>query len=235
MREDFETILRSGSAELAARTSPRPAGAVRARGDQLRRRHSVVTTALAVVAAAAVGGGAFAATGLPGRSGPSSTVTTHPATSAPSNPSDVTTPPSGRASVVPSPSANGAGNSTASCRSLVASPAVKDAVTAAYRQSQQGLVHIEPVKGTFYYGTCGGVTYAGTRFMPAAGSTLAEQVALQDAGGAMKYFVQRPGGTWIFVAGDGLPASPLGCAAISQIPSGLATAWGDCLAQRTIG
>ncbi|MFF4020188.1 hypothetical protein [Streptomyces sp. NPDC001843] len=112
---------------------------------------------------------------------------------------------------------------------MPASATVKASVTAAYRsQAQPPLSHIAPVEGTFYYGSCDGTFYAGTRFQLTPGSTEAEQVALQDDGAAMKYFVDRPGAGWHYVAGDGFPASPQGCAAITQIPARLATLWNDC-------
>ncbi|OLZ73421.1 hypothetical protein AV521_04950 [Streptomyces sp. IMTB 2501] len=109
------------------------------------------------------------------------------------------------------------------------SPTVKASVTAAYRRrAQPPLTHIAPVKGTFYYGSCDGVLYAGTRFHLTPGSTEAEQVALQDDGAAMKYFVDRPGAGWHYVASDSFPAGPRGCAAIAQIPAHLAALWNDC-------
>ena len=123
----------------------------------------------------------------------------------------------------------GASETTRGCRSLVASPAVKANVTAAYRrQAQPPLTHIAPVKGTFYYGSCDGVFYAGTRFHLTPGSTYAEQVALQDDGAAMKYFVDRPGAGWRYVASGSFPAGPGGCAAIAQVPARLAAVWNDC-------
>jgi hypothetical protein len=195
--EDFETILKAGSADFATQLTPRPAPAVRARGEQLLRRRRTATTALAVALMAAVAGGAFAATGLSRHSASPAAVATQHTTSA-------------------------------SCRSLVVPQAVKDAVTETYRQSQTGLVHIAPVKGTFYYGTCDGTTYASTRFTPTSGATLGEQVQLQDEGSAAKYFTKPPNGTWTYVATDGFPRSPRGCAAIPQIPSSLAALWADC-------
>jgi hypothetical protein len=108
---------------------------------------------------------------------------------------------------------------------------VKDAVTQAYRRSQPGLVHITPVKGTFYYGRCDGVFYAGASFTPTAGATENELVQLQDEGGAEKYFTKNRDGAWTFVAGDGLPRDPRGCAALPGIPARLAALWGDCLAR----
>jgi hypothetical protein len=125
--------------------------------------------------------------------------------------------------------AAGSSAKTGGCRSLLASPTAKASVTAAYRsQAQPPLTHIAPVKGTFYYGSCDGVLYAGTRFHLTAGSTEAEQVALQDDGAAMKYFVDRPGAGWRYVASDSFPAGPRGCAAIAQIPAHLAALWNDC-------
>ncbi|MFF3920199.1 hypothetical protein ACFYZB_43665 [Streptomyces sp. NPDC001852] len=125
--------------------------------------------------------------------------------------------------------AAGSSAKTGGCRSLLASPTVKTSVTSAYRrQVQPPLIHIAPVKGTFYYGSCDGVLYAGTRFHLTAGSTEAEQVALQDDGAAMKYFVDRPGAGWRYMASDSFPAGPRGCAAIAQIPARLAALWNDC-------
>ncbi|MEU9167100.1 hypothetical protein AB0D34_04760 [Streptomyces sp. NPDC048420] len=115
------------------------------------------------------------------------------------------------------------------CRSLTVPATVKASVTRAYGdQAQPRLTHIAPVKGTFYYGSCDGTFYAATRFQPTPGSTAAEQVALQDDGAAMKYFVDRPGTGWTYVASDGFPASPQGCAAITRIPASLAALWDDC-------
>ncbi|WP_157880920.1 hypothetical protein [Streptomyces griseoruber] len=44
----------------------------------------------------------------------------------------------------------------------------------------------------------------------------------------MKYFVDRPGAGWSYVASNGFPADPRGCAAITQIPARLAALWNDC-------
>lgn len=57
---------------------------------------------------------------------------------------------------------------------------------------------------------------------------MAEQVALQDDGAAMKYFTDRPGAGWHYVASAGFPAAARGCAAIPQIPARLAALWNDC-------
>lgn len=136
----------------------------------------------------------------------------------------------------PTPTGAAAGHTTAGsppksggCRSLTVPAAVKSSVTTAYgSQAQPRLTHIAPVKGTFYYGSCDGTYYAGTRFQLTPGSTAAEQVALQDDGSVMKYFVDRPGTGWTYLASDGFPASPQGCAAVPQIPSALAAVWNDC-------
>lgn len=129
----------------------------------------------------------------------------------------------------PRPTTAGAPARTDSCRSLPVPATVKADVSAAYgTQAQPRLTHITPVKGTFYYGSCDGTFYAGTRFQLTPGSTEAEQVALQDDGSVMKYFIDRPGTGWTYLASDTFPASPKGCAAVPQIPSHLSTLWNDC-------
>ncbi|MER5185711.1 hypothetical protein ABT009_46965 [Streptomyces sp. NPDC002896] len=229
MTEDFEAILQGGSEELAARTSAQPAAVVRARGDELRRRHRMATAALAVALVAAVGGGTFAVSGHSHQAPPPEAVvspttpatSTAPPTVTPKTPSAAPDDPAATPPSTPSPP----------CRSLVVPQEVKDAVTLAYRRSQPGLVHIAPVKGTFYYGECDGVLYAGTSFTPTADATENELVQLQDEGGAEKYFTKAKGSAWTFAASDGLPRDPRGCAAIPEIPAQLATLWGDCLAR----
>jgi hypothetical protein len=208
MAEDFETILKAGSADFATQITPHPAPSVRARGEQLLRRRRTATTALAVALMAAVAGGAFAATGLPRHSTSPAAVSPRRTTSAASSTASTA--------------------SAGSCQSLVVPQAVKDAVADAYRQSQTGLTHIAPVKGSFYYGTCDGTFYAATEFTPTSGATLGEQVQLQDEGSTAKYFTKPPNGTWTYVATDGFPSSPRGCAAIPQIPASLAALWADC-------
>ncbi|MFJ3640698.1 hypothetical protein ACIPRD_13175 [Streptomyces sp. NPDC090108] len=141
--------------------------------------------------------------------------------------------PSAAASTAASPPASrgaqGVPAGARGCRSLLASSATKATVTAAYRgQSRPPVTHIAPVKGTFFYGSCDGVRYAGIRFRLTAGSTEAERVTLQDEGAGMKYFVARPGAGWRYVASDGFPAPTHGCADVSQIPDRLAALWNDC-------
>ena len=155
--------------------------------------------------------------------GSSATSSTPNAAQRPSS-SAVTSP-----AVTPGHTAAGSHAQVRGCRSLPASPAVKLSVTTAYRgQAQPPLAHIAPVKGTFYYGSCNGTFYAGTRFQLTPGSTEAEQVALQDDGAAMKYFTDRPGAGWHYAASDSFPANARGCAGIAQIPARLAAQWNDC-------
>ncbi|MEU0212433.1 hypothetical protein [Streptomyces canus] len=229
MTEDFEAILQAGSEELAARTSARPAAVVRTRGDELKRRHRMATAALAVALVAAVGGGAFAVSGHSRQAAaPEAVVSpTTPATST----DEPTVTPKTPSAAPDNPAATSPSPTSAPCRSLVVPQEVKDAVTQAYQRSQPELVHIAPVRGTFYYGECDGVFYAGTSFTPTADATENELVQLQDEGGAEKYFTKTKGSAWTFVAGDGFPRDPRGCAAIHEIPARLAALWGDCLAR----
>ncbi len=173
-------------------------------------------TLVVIVAAGCRAGGGTAAGGSPQPA--------HSRTSASPVPSSSPTPPRA-ASSAPTPSAKGTG-----CTSLVVSASIKAAVTRAYgMQSRPKLVHIAPVRGSFYFGKCGGTFYAATRFEPTADATLTEQVALQDEGAAMKYFSET-GSSWRYIASDGVPASPRGCAAIHRIPARLAQLWDDCRA-----
>lgn len=136
---------------------------------------------------------------------------------------------SGSSAASPGPTTAGAPARTDACRSLPVPATVKADVTAAYgEQAQPRLSHITPVKGTFYYGSCDGTFYAGTRFQLTPGSTEAEQVALQDDGAVMKYFTARPATGWTYLASDPFPSSPKGCAAIPEIPPHLSALWNDC-------
>jgi hypothetical protein len=189
-------------------------------------RPSAAGTALAALATAALltactgGNGGDRSTGAASAPASSGTV---PSASAPAQPVSAH---SGTAAPSASATAQAGG---AGCRSLVATAAVKQAVTTAYgHQAQPPLVHIQPEKGSFFYGECGGTYYAATPFQPGPGATLAEQVALQDDGAAMKYLSAGSAGTWRYVASDGLPADPRGCAAIPRIPAQLAALWNDC-------
>jgi hypothetical protein len=220
--DDFDSdsvlghVLRAGSAEFAAHLAPAPVAAVRARGDRRRRRRAAAGTALAVALVTVIGGGAIAGVAHVVR----------PTTVSP--PADVAPAPASATSETAKAKAKSTGSG---CTSLVVPQSEKDAVTAAYRRTQHDLVHIQPKPGGFYYGRCGTTYYAATSFDPTAGATLQEQVQLQDDGAAVKYFTKSPGGQWTFLASDGFPRDPRGCAAIKQIPSALAADWADCLQQ----
>ncbi|MGW1617200.1 hypothetical protein ACWCQZ_49340 [Streptomyces sp. NPDC002285] len=174
---------------------------------------------------------------LPACNGEDSTTTasdTPPATAA-TNPS---TEPSAGATTADKSQGTGqkTGGSTSggasSCRSLVAAPAIKDAVTGAYQSETQDVpfLHIKPAPGTFFYGQCGTTRYVGTRFELTKGYTEKEAVNMQDEGGAMKYFSIVPGGPWSLIA-SGDPELSKGCSSVKEIPAELARVWGDCPAR----
>ncbi|MFD9003731.1 hypothetical protein ACFV0T_22655 [Streptomyces sp. NPDC059582] len=99
-------------------------------------------------------------------------------------------------------------------------------MTRVYRERVH-FAHIEPVPHGFFYGQCGTVRYAATRFQPVDGATDEELVGMQDEGSATKYF-RNSGGGWVYVGSDGFPAGPHGCGDIPAIPDALAAAWKDC-------
>lgn len=128
------------------------------------------------------------------------------------------------------PSAESATTRADQCQSLVVPASVKAAVTQVYGpRSFPWLVHIAPVPGTFYYGRCGSVYYAATRFEPTRGATEKEDIAMQDDGAAMQYFSRAAAEGWRQIAAHGDEA-PRGCSAIRQIPAQLAQLWDDCRA-----
>lgn len=155
-----------------------------------------------------------------------------PAASPASSPAGTSAPSRGSATGSPERAtatpAGRAATAVAGCRNLAAGDAVKTEVTRMYRHDVTHFQHIEPEPHTFFYGQCGTVRYAATRFQPFAGATEAELVGMQDEGGAIKYF-RDSGGGWVYIASDGLPAGPHGCGDIPAIPDALATAWGNCL------
>ncbi|WP_159025129.1 hypothetical protein [Streptomyces sp. MUSC 125] len=114
------------------------------------------------------------------------------------------------------------------CRNLVVVGGVKDAVTTAYERRFPHFRHIRPASHQFFYGQCDGVGYAATRFQLTPGATYEERVGMQDEGSATKYFRATSTGHWVYIASDGFPSGPHGCADVPQIPSALAAAWGDC-------
>ncbi len=156
--------------------------------------------------------------------------------SAPSGPSSsVGTPRPSHTSATPvraeAPSPTETGRTPTSlpgCRNLTATNQVKAEVTGAYKRSFPRLVHLRPAPHQFFYGQCGGVRYAATRFEPTSGATEEELVGMQDEGSAIKYFRTASDGGWIYAASDAFPRDAHGCGAIPQIPQSLAAAWGNC-------
>lgn len=135
----------------------------------------------------------------------------------------------GPASPAGSSAPAGAGSVSAlGCHDLVATAAVKAAVVDAYHKAEPYFVHIATAPHTFYYGQCGSVRYAATRFVLTSGATYQEQVGIQDDGSAMKYFTAPAAGAWTYVASGSFPPSSGGCAAIAQIPAALAAVWAGC-------
>lgn len=145
------------------------------------------------------------------------------------------TPPPPRSSAAPtgattSPTPAGTATSAApsGCHNLTATSAVKAAVTAAYQRSFPRFTHIQPVPQQFFYGQCGGVRYAATRFESTPGATHEQLVGMQDEGSATKYFRGTSAGMWSYLATDRFPRAPHGCGDVPQIPETLAAAWGNC-------
>ncbi|PWI14408.1 hypothetical protein DI272_09725 [Streptomyces sp. Act143] len=114
------------------------------------------------------------------------------------------------------------------CQNLTATSAVKAAVTAEYQRSFPRFAHIRPVPQQFFYGQCGGVRYAATRFESTSGATHEQLVGMQDEGSATKYFRGTAAGMWSYLATDSFPRAPHGCGDVPQIPEPLAAAWGNC-------
>lgn len=114
------------------------------------------------------------------------------------------------------------------CHNLTVSNEVKAAVTEAYRRSFPRFAHVQPVPRQFFYGRCGDVRYAATRFESTPGATHDQLVAMQDEGSATKYFRGASGADWIYIAGDGSPRGVRGCDDVPQIPESLAETWGNC-------
>ncbi|MDX3453803.1 hypothetical protein PV396_17915 [Streptomyces sp. ME02-8801-2C] len=101
-------------------------------------------------------------------------------------------------------------------------------MTGAYQRSFSRFSHIQPVPHQFFYGQCGGVRYAATRFESTPGATPEELVGMQDEGSVTKYFRGTSGGGWTYLTSDGFPRGPHGCGDVPQIPEVLASAWGNC-------
>ncbi|MFG3656685.1 hypothetical protein [Streptomyces sp. NPDC047706] len=126
----------------------------------------------------------------------------------------------------PTPASTSTG--TPGCHNLPAGADVKAAVTDAYRRSFPRFRHIQPAPQQFFYGRCGDVRYAATRFQATPGATLDELVAMQDEGSVTKYFRTTTTGGWSYVAGDSFPRGAQGCGDIPLIPAALAEAWANC-------
>ncbi len=75
MRDDLTARLKGGSADFAATVSPAPPEAIRARGNQRRRRQVLTAAVLAFAVVAGGAGGAYASLGQPDRDGHGSPVT----------------------------------------------------------------------------------------------------------------------------------------------------------------
>ncbi|MFI0964186.1 hypothetical protein ACH4S8_22645 [Streptomyces sp. NPDC021080] len=209
------------------------------------RRTSVLVLVLVLVLAGGimlltgcqdtVGTGSAAGTGpssanSANSSAPAAVGTSAPATSPSAGPAGTSTPSRGPATGSPDGASAPAGRSAtplAGCRNLAAGDGVKAEVTRVYRHDVTHFEHIGPVPHLFFYGRCGTVRYAATRFQPVAGATQAELVGMQDEGSVTKYF-RDTGAGWVYVATDGLPPGPHGCGDIPEIPHALATAWGNC-------
>ncbi|MEU0215914.1 hypothetical protein ABZ281_12655 [Streptomyces sp. NPDC006265] len=155
------------------------------------------------------------------------------ATNTPTDPATTTPTPSHTSAAPvratsPTPSVTPPMSANPDCRNLTVSSEVKAAVTRAYQGSFPRFVHVRPVPHQFFYGQCGGVRYAATRFEATSGATHEELVGMQDEGSATKYFRSAAGGSWIYVASDGSPRGPHGCGDVPQIPGALSATWGNC-------
>ncbi|MFE7897231.1 hypothetical protein ACFU3E_06775 [Streptomyces sp. NPDC057424] len=152
-------------------------------------------------------------------------------TNTPTGPATTTPSPASAAPVratSPTPSGTPPTSANPDCRNLTVSSEVKAAVTRAYQRGFPRFVHVRPVPHQFFYGRCGGVRYAATRFEATPGATHEELVGMQDEGSATKYFRSAAGGGWIYVTSDGSPRGPHGCGDVPQIPEALSAAWGNC-------
>jgi hypothetical protein len=109
------------------------------------------------------------------------------------------------------------------CRNLVATAAVKTAVTRAYTRHNPVFHHIKPRPGQFLYGQCGDTRYAATAFELTPGATPQEQVGIQDDGSARKYFILRGSQPWDY-SHSAAPFSG-GCVGI---PRELSQLWDNC-------
>lgn len=133
-----------------------------------------------------------------------------------------------KATTSPTPAGTATSADRSGCHNLTVTNAVKAAVTAAYQRSFPRFAHIQPVPRQFFYGRCGGVRYAATRFESTPGATHEQLVGMQDEGSATKYFRGTSADGWSYLASDGFPHGPRGCGDVPQIPEALAAVWGNC-------
>ncbi|WP_042384759.1 hypothetical protein [Streptacidiphilus melanogenes] len=182
----------------------------------------VLSGALALSACSSSGGGSTTGSApAPAPATASATATAAVSASPTAAPSDGSTASPTGAGTSPSgtPTAIDAG-----CRNMVATDAVKAAVTRDYgTEVHRG--HITPRPHQFLYGQCGGTTYAATAFDLTPGATYSDQVSGQDEGSTRKYFSLAANGTWTLIGSAGFPDVG-GC--VAQIPQALAKLWGGC-------
>ncbi|MFE3637117.1 hypothetical protein [Streptomyces sp. NPDC059168] len=101
-------------------------------------------------------------------------------------------------------------------------------MTGSYQRAFPRFGHVRPVPQQFFYGRCGDVGYAATRFEATPGATQEELVGMQDEGSATKYFRFTSAGGWTYLTSDAFPRGAHGCRDVPQIPEALAAVWGDC-------
>ncbi|UUU23750.1 hypothetical protein [Streptomyces sp. DSM 40750] len=150
-----------------------------------------------------------------------------PARTTTPTPSRTSAAPAG-ATASPTPTGTATAVGRSGCHNLTATDAVKSAVTAAYRRGFPRFAHMQPVPRQFFYGQCGDVRYAATRFESTPGATYEELVSTQDEGSVTKYFRGTSADSWSYIASDTFPRGPHGCGDVPQIPEALAAAWGNC-------
>lgn len=122
----------------------------------------------------------------------------------------------------------GAAGAGSGCHNLSASQSVRSAVAAAYIR-QNRLTSVQTIPGTFYYGSCGNTYYAATLFEPDSESSQSDLVALQDDGSVLQVFSGSSPDAWSHVGSDDFPHAAKACGQIKQLPTALASLWGDCL------
>ena len=87
--------------------------------------------------------------------------------------------------------------------------------------------------GTVFYGSCGKFEFAVATFGPTSNATASQSVAFQDHGAYPEFFARNGQAKWRIVGSAPGPPGVKGCATFTQIPPGLRTVWGDCVATAT--